>query len=275
MKTSLYLLVFLLSAYGIKAQFNPDELIHATIAKAKAVKSAAFMIENTERYDGELRTGSQEVRYQQEPFQLSMIFISPDPGSTITYDATVNAQKMVYDPEGFPYMKMELDPMGSLARNNNQHTIYEIGFDHIGRLIELIYENRDQVSLLTDIGSTDVHRLEISSKRRGMGAYVVGKGESTRSVSQKLQVSEYKLVELNDDIKEYGSLKEGMTIKVPEYYALETTIEIDKVTYLPVKLSLSDELGLLSAYTFSDVSLDVEVLQPKMKKKAKSLTVDQ
>ncbi len=272
MKTSLYLFTFLLAVFGANAQSNPDELIQATIAKARAVKSAAFMIENTERYDGELRTGSQEVRYQQQPFQLSMTFISPDPGSTITYDATVNADKMVYDPEGFPYMKMELDPMGSLARNNNQHTIYEIGFDHIGRLIELIYENRDQVSLLTTGTSAGVHRVQISSKRRGIGAYVVSKGESTRSVSQKLQVSEYKLVELNEGIKEYGPIKEGMTIKVPEYYALETIIDIDRVTYLPVKLHLSDELGLLSAYTFSEVSLDIEVMHSKLKKKNKPLS---
>lgn len=268
-------MAFLLAAFGAQAQSDPHELIKATIAKARAVKSAAFMIENTERYDGKLRTGSQEVRYQQQPFQVRMTFIHPDPGATIMYDATVNAEKMVYDPQGFPYMKMELDPMGSLARNNNQHTIYEIGFDHIGRLIALVYDNRDQVSLLSNDTPAGIHRVQISSKRRGIGTYVVSKDESTRSISQKLQVSEYKLVELNDAIREYGSLKAGTALKVPEYYALETIIDIDESTYLPVKLTLSDELGLLSAYSISNVILDVDVLQAKMKKKAKPYSVDQ
>lgn len=268
-------MTLLLAAFGAQAQSDPHELIQATIAKSRAVKSAAFIIETTERYNGELRAGSQEVRYQQHPFQVCMTFIHPDPGATITYDATANAEKMVYDPLGFPYMKMELDPMGTLARNNNQHTIYEIGFDHIGQLIALIYDNHDQVSWLSTDPPTGINRVQISSKRRGMSTYLVGKDESTRSLSQKLKVSEYKLVELNDVVREYGTLKEGLILKVPEYYALETIIDIDQSTFLPVKLILSDELGLLSAYSISNVELDVAVLQPKMKKKAKSFTVDQ
>lgn len=264
--------------WGIRSAFaQPDshEIIRRAIASAKAVESAAFKIENTERFNGQLRTGSQEVRYRQQPFQLSMTFLYPDPGATIMYDATVNVDKMMYDPEGFPYMKMELDPLGALARNNNQHTIYEIGFDHIGRLLELIYENSDEITLLSDNETQNLVQISIKSRRRGLDRYIVGKGECTRSIAQKLKVSEYKLVELNESVKFFGDLKEGMELIVPEYYALEAIFDIDKRSYLPVKLSLSDELGLLAAYSISDVVLGIEVMQPNGKKKSRVRTGDQ
>jgi hypothetical protein len=268
-KIILLVCLLLSSTLCVKAQSDPHELIQLAVANAKAVKSAAFKIENTERFDGELRTGLQEVRYQQQPFQVWMTFIYPDPGATIMYDATVNTEKMIYDPVGFPYMKLELDPLGAVARNNNQHTIYEIGFGHIGRLIEVLYQNSEHVTWSSGAGEENVKQISILSKRRGLGHYIVGHGETTRSVAQKLKISEYKLVELNEAVKAYGSLKEGLAIVVPDYYALETILDIDMTSYLPVKVALSDELGLLAAYSLSDVILDVEVMQPSLKKKTK------
>lgn len=270
MKIRLTIYALLLTMAGASAQPDPHELIRLAIANARAVQSAAFKIENTERFDGELRTGTQEVRYRQQPFQVWMTFVYPDPGATILYDATANRDKMIYDPVGFPYMKLELDPLGTVARNNNQHTIYEIGFEHIAKLIETVYEGAEAVTLLPK-SSDHVQQVRIISGRKGFRNYTVGKGESTRSIAQLLRISEYKLVEMNEDVRAYGELKEGMQLLVPEYYALSTIVSIDATSRLPVKLSLTDEVGLLADYTLTDVRLGVDVLQPEIKKKAKAM----
>ncbi len=275
MKTSLYIVFSFIVAFVAQAQPDAHELVIATISKARAVQSAAYTIANTERIHGKLLSGTQQIRYNREPLQVQMTFVHPSPGTKVSYDALSKPGKLVYDPVGFPFMKLELDPFGSTARNANHHTIYEIGFEHIASLIESVYDHHKTVTLFPIDDGSPTYTVSITSRYRGFKDYKVGPEETTRSLAQKLNVCEYKIVELNEDVEDYGHLKEGILVAIPDNYAHDLILEIDKSTLLPAKIRLSDELGLLASYTISEIELGIKVEPFREKKRAKFFSDDQ
>ena len=275
MKTTLYIVLSLMMTFGAQAQPDAHELVVTTIGKARAVRSAAYTIANTERIHGKLLSGTQQIRYNRAPLQVQMTFVHPSPGTKVSYDALSRPGKLVYDPVGFPFMKLELDPLGSTARNANHHTIYEIGFEHIASLIVSVYDHYETVTLLPADDSLPTYTVNITSRYRGFKDYKVRPGETTRSLAQKLNISEYKIVELNEDIEDYGHLREGTLVSIPDNYAHDLTVAIDKSTLLPVKISLSDELGLLASYTISEIELGIKIEPTREKKRARSFSDDQ
>lgn len=277
MKMGWIIYIIILSVLQVRAQavdpVNPHSIIQASIKQSRAVSSAAYTLENTERIDGKWLSGTQEIRYRNQPLQVCMNFVRPGPGTMVTYDEIVDPERLVYDPAGFPFMKIDLDPLGSMARNSNHHTIYETGFDHFAELIATMY-NQHEVMSLMDNWNSSAYRLQLIAPDQ-TNEYMVKADESTRSLAKRLGVSEYRIVELNEKVKGYGELKEGSMLLLPISYAHELIVEIDKQTLLPTTLTLNDELGMLASYSIRDIELDVEVVTHEMGKKARYFEADE
>ncbi|MEM8894781.1 MAG: DUF1571 domain-containing protein [Bacteroidota bacterium] len=277
MKSGWITYIIIASVVQVRAQavepIDPHSIIQASIQQSRAVNSAAYTLENTERIDGKWLSGTQEIRYRNQPLQVCMNFVHPAPGTMVTFDEIVDPERLVYDPAGFPFMKIDLDPMGSMARNSNHHTIYETGFDHFAELIATMYDQHEAMSLKENPHSS-AYRLQLIASDQTT-EYVVNADESTRSLAKRIGVSEYRIVELNEKVKGYGELKEGLTLRLPIAYAHELIVEIDKRTLLPTTLTLNDELGMLAYYSIRDIELGVEVVTREMGKKARYFEADE
>ncbi|MBK7817108.1 MAG: hypothetical protein IPJ60_05735 [Sphingobacteriaceae bacterium] len=74
--------------------------------------------------------------------------------------------------------------------------------------------------------------------------YTVGVKETASSIAAKLIVNDYLLRHKNDLLNDFGYLKKGKKILVPNLYCKKAVIFIDEKLMLPVSVSLYDDLGL-------------------------------
>ena len=123
------------------------------IASIGKIQSLTYTLRNTERFDGELISGMFSVKYTNDPKRCHFHMIRPDNGSELYYSEGRNDNLAVYDPKGFPYVPINLDPMSRALRNQNHHTIFEAGFAFFGQMIGQVYA-KDQSSFY-NLGKTN------------------------------------------------------------------------------------------------------------------------
>ena len=69
-------------------------------------------------------------------------------------------------------------------------------------------------------------------------------------------MSEYKILELNPEVKNYEDIDEGDQIKITTSYAKETFLYVCVKTYIPVAIEVMDEKGLYEKYSFHEIQLN-------------------
>lgn len=263
-------ILFLVSlSFSTAAQSPIDVAIEQTLASIKSVKSARYTFKNTERIQGQLLTGEQVISYIAQPYQVMLEFVAPRKGTSIYFQQGKNNNKLVYDPVGFPYTKIYLDPLGDLARDRNHHTIFEVGFSSMGKIITHLHSNYPQYfKMLPDEAKLGKQLMKIEFDYAGYALvkHQVGADQSTKTIADQYFVNEYALLERNKHVKEFGKLKPGTVIDVPNCYAKKMIVWIDKMSKLPVMMELYDDLGLYEQYIYTNVqyndpSIDQEMLR--------------
>ena len=80
-------------------------------------------------------------------------------------------------------------------------------------------------------------------------------GETIFSVAQKLMVSEYSIMQLNQ-LKDLTDEVENKILTVPSSYATMTVLFIDEKTFLPIYQSLGNNNGEFERYEFSNLQIN-------------------
>lgn len=169
-----------------------------------------------------------------------------------------NNGKAYVKPNSFPYVNLSLDPTGSLMRQDQHHTINEMGFDYFGSIIEntaiRLDDKFDQYFKLEDeerYNNRPCYKVSITNKDFAYTTYTVGTNESITTIARKLGVSEYMIVEINPRLNGYFDiLASGQKIKVPTWYAKDVVMYIDQLYFLPIGIKVSDDKGLFEEYNY-------------------------
>src|SRR5437660_1646306 len=90
---------------------------------------------------------------------------------------------------------------------------------------------------------TGFNKANYENKNFGYVDYTVGEKETVSSISAKLIVNDYLVRFKNDLLNDYGYIKRGKIIKVPNLFCKKATLYIDEKLMLPIIVSLSDEVG--------------------------------
>ncbi len=258
----LSLSIFPFSAQSQHAEISPERIIQNMLSSIEGIHTLSYDLRNSERFDGNLISGEYLVKYSSRPKKCHFYMIYPEKGSELVYVDGANKNKAIYNPTGFPYFKVKLDPLGESMRDQNHHTIYEAGFEYFGKVIKEAY-GKDQ-TMFKYKGETvwegrEVYRIEMDNKIFRYLDYVPGKEETPRDIAQKLIVNEHKIIELNPDIDKYAFVPEGKKITVPNFYARRMELLIDKKNYLPIRQAIYDDIGLFEVYEFVDLKLNPKI----------------
>ena len=260
----LYVSTFL--AFPAVAQKANDtltqEIMAEMFASIKKVETLTYLLKNTERIGNQLLSGEQFIKYSNSPKRCYFYMISPDKGSELIFSEGENDNLVMYDPSGFPYVRMNLDPLGDVMRHYNHHTVYEAGFTYMGRMLEGAYHNNMAIfnyqKELTWEGN-QVYLLIMDNPNYTHITYQARATESIRDIAEKFIVSEYKIYELNPKIRRFRPLKHDITLRIPNAYARKIELYVDKETYLPVYQKIYDEKGLFELYEYHDLSLNPDI----------------
>ena len=245
-----------------RAAETAEDVIQKTISSAEAIKTLTYKLTNTERIENKLLTGEQLVKLSTQPFQCYMYFLHPSEGAEVLYIQNKNDDQLIYSPNSFPYININLDPNGDLARKNNHHSIFEVGFNYIVSIFKNINSlPNTTISLEADViwETQSCYKLVIDNANYGYTSYLVKRGETVLSIARKLYLSEYAIMQINNNIDDFDDVNEGDMIKIPNVYAKRMELYINKQNYLPLVQKIYDDKGLYEQYEYHDLVVNPSI----------------
>jgi Protein of unknown function (DUF1571)/LysM domain len=255
-KISVYFtLCILFSVYaGYSQQPSSKDVVFKMLKSIDDLDRAKWSLKIIERGKNGFNHYESSVKLNRSPRKI-YIYIK---GIEVLWVNGWNNNKAYVKPNSFPYMNLSLDPLGYLMRQDQHHTLNEMGFDYFGSIIKYIavkvgdkYENYFKLEGEERHNNRPCYKVSIKFPEFGYETYTVGDNESITSIARKLHVSEYMILEANTKLKDYFDiLKKGQTLKVPNAYAKDVTLWIDQLYHLPVGIKILDDKGLFEQYDY-------------------------
>jgi hypothetical protein len=258
MKSLLLFFVFLSlsgqSLYAQKSNMECKELVLKTLQSIKEVKSLKYHLKITERGKKGFNFYESSVKFHRNPRQI-YLYIK---GIEVLWVQGTNDGRALVKPNAFPYFNLNLDPMGNLMRQDQHHSLNEMGYDYFAAIIQHTVDKLgdrfyDYFELAGEerINNRPCYKVIINNRDFGFKDYVVGDNESITSIARKFFIAEYMIVEKNPKFKDYFDiLKKGEVIKIPTWYCKSVIMYVDQLYLLPISMKILDEKGLFEEYNY-------------------------
>lgn len=240
------------------------ELVERMFDSCKAVNTMYCEVKKKERYDGDYVEAESRIKMSCEPYCVYLKQLGDKDGVELLYREDANNGKVLVNPNGFPWINISLDPYGSLIRNKQHHLILDIGFSKFNQVLAHLmdkYEGKAE-DFLTYTGTETIsgrpcYVVDLDNENYELIPYTTQEGESTVSISNRLKISEYRIIELNDAVSSYGAVKPGLTLTIPNDYAPKLRLYIDQERYIPMRFDVYDDQGeLFESYQYDKVVLN-------------------
>lgn len=242
------------------------QLISSMIETITHLKSASYTLNAAERVKGKILRASSHIKLHISPRQL---YFKNNQGVEVLYNEIDDKDEALVNPNAFPYINLKLDPYRSIMRNNQHHTIFELGFHHIGSILsnavkqsEINFDKWFVYMGIVKFNNRDCHKIYFEYPDFKYVKYTVKHKETVRSIAQKLGVGEYRIMLNNANISYIDYIKEGRVLMVPNVYASKTVMYIDKELNLPVSIKAFDDQGFYESYEFYDLKVN-QIFSPK------------
>jgi outer membrane lipoprotein-sorting protein len=248
------------------------DLIDKIFDAVDNVKTLRYSLQCNERIKGRMQHTESKVKLQTSPRKLYMNI----KGVEVLWIQGANNGEALVNPNAFPYINLNLDTYGSLMRKDQHHTIHEIGYQYLADILKdglkRAGDNLDKYFKVLGeekFNGRDCYQLSISFPDYAWTNYTVKKGENIMSISRRLRVSEYMVLENNPKHSSYTDVKAGDIIKVPNAYAKLTLLLIDKEYLLPVNNKVFDDKGLFETYEYYDLQVNPTIAPEEFTKNFK------
>ena len=237
------------------------ELLYKMAEHSQQIVSFTATITKTERIDGTYEKQISAVKLNRDPFMIYLRQQYPKDGVEILCRS--DRKKALVNLNSFPWINLNLDPYGSLMRRNQHHTVYDSGFDLMTNILLRALANigSDTSEYIKYFGTKiyeerDVHHLEFINPSYHVRDYTVGEKETVIEIAKKLNINEYYILELNDDVDFYDDVDDGQVIRIPSHYASRMTLFIDTEYMIPMVIWAYDDKGLFEKYAYSKFILN-------------------
>ena len=235
------------------------EMLNGILKSISNVKTLRYDLQRNERVKGKMNFTESKVKLQVSPRKL---YIAID-GQEVLWIQGANNGNALINPGTFPYINLNLDPMGSLMRKNQHHTIHELGMEYLAEILkegmkqygEELYKHFVIMGEEKYMGRT-CYKLSVAYPDFTWKPYTVKKGETIISIASRLHVSEYMILEKNPAASWFDDVKEGQVIQVPNAYAKLFLLMIDKELMVPISEKIFDEQGLFETYEFYNLQIN-------------------
>jgi hypothetical protein len=255
--TILFVVFFIQSG---RAQ-SPTSIILEMIESAAKIEGFTAEITKEERIDGEMIKQITDVKLIREPYQVYLVQRFPKEGVEILCEQ--GADRPLINPNSFPWFNLSLDPYGSLMRRNQHHTVFDSGFDLMNSILsrELKRIGQDTAAHIFYKGIIDwqgkpAYHIELTNPKYHIASYKVKSDEDLNTIARELNISEYAILELNEDVDFFDDVSTGQNLQVPSRYAKKMVLYIDKEYMLPLGIKVYDDKGLFEQYAYRNFILN-------------------
>lgn len=260
----------LLAAYSFTSDSPCLDLLNKTLAAIENIKTVKFHLKFSERIKGKLRNSESYIKLSRNPIKAYLFLNGPE---LLWLDGKNNGNALV-NPRGFPYMNLNLDPMGSIMRENQHHTVKEVGYDYFGELIRNAVKvaGEDFNSYFKCQGEIEwenhmCYLITADYPEFKYENYTVKKGETIIDIAREKHLSEYMILELNGKKEShYEDVKENQVIKIPNFYGKKLILYIDKDLLVPRVIKVYDDKGLFESYEYHDLLVNTRIPEEEFTK---------
>lgn len=248
--------LFFMPLIGIsqKNDLSAKELVTKSLKSIKEVKGLKYHLKITERGKKGFNYYESAVKFSRNP-RLIYLYIK---GIEVLWVQGQNDGKALVKPNSFPFFNLNLDPMGNLMRQDQHHTLNEMGYDYFASIIQntvdRLGDKFDEVFSVEGterINNRPCYKIVIDNKDFKYVDYTIGEGESITSIARKFHIAEYMILEKNPKFKDYFDiLRKGQVIKIPNWYCRTVVMYIDELYFLPISMKVSDDKGLFEEYNY-------------------------
>ncbi len=260
--TPVIVILLLLFADKLFAQNGP-EIVKQLVAKNKLHKTLTYTLKKTERISGSLSSRTSFFKINVKPLKVYIRQIAPEPGIEVIFANGENNNKVLVNPNKFPWVTVSLEPYSRELTKTEHHTVYESGMTYMLSLLEyvLIKYSQELDEMITyngpvTWGSYNCYMITMFDKHFKYNNYTVGQGENLVSIAKKQQISEYMILEKNPKLRNYYDVKKGDIIKIPNDYSQKMILYVDKKSLFPVLIKVYDEAGLFEQYDYSNIVIN-------------------
>ena len=269
----LFIVYCLLSAAYCPPTPTCKEILLGTIAAVEKIQTLKFHLKCNERINGKLLSTESQVKLNRSPRKIYIYLKGPE----LLWLEGKNNGNCLINPHGFPYMNLNLDPMGSLLREKQHHTVHEMGFEYFASVIKNSitvvgdkFESYFKCTGSITWNGRDCYFITAEYPDFKYSDYTVLKGENLVTIGRKLKLSDYMLLEVNSDkVNNYHDVKANQIIKVPNVYGSKMILYIDKEFMIPCVIKVYDEKGLFESYEYHDLQLDPKIADEEFTKEYK------
>jgi LysM repeat protein len=227
------------------------------------VKTCTYVLNMDERVYDKPCHAEYIAKVNVDPPKIYVYSVKPNPGAEALYVENANSNKILVNPNRFPFITLSLSVNSMLLRKNHQYNILQMGFSY---LYEVLKKNADKngekfysaLSVKEDVvyNKKEYHVLEINNPEFGYVTYKVQPGDNVTSIADKHLVNDHMILEINDNISDYYDVKPGQVIRIPNSYARKIVLYLDKNSHLPLVQTIYDDKGLYSRIAFSSFILN-------------------
>ncbi len=255
-------LLFWLNLTPVNKPVSGYEVAKSMFAKTKEIKTLGYTMRKLERVEGQMTEQVTEVKLSYNPFKVYTKQTAPKYGLELLYVEGTNNNMALINPNGFPWVNLNLDPYGSVMRKKQHHTIHESGYFHLVSILEFLFDKyKDKTkTMITDPvstvwNSTECWKIEFKNPNFGYRQYTVQENETILTIAQKYKLSEYMIME-NNKRKDYNDVYKGLVLTIPNDYSPNMIMYIDKKNNVPLMIQVKDDKGLFEQYEYSKVSIN-------------------
>lgn len=227
------------------------------------IHSLSYTIIKEERIEGKLSKQISFTKMQKSPYKVYLRQSYPNDGMEVLYVQNENNEKALINPNGFPWLNLKLDPLDGIMRNNQHHTIFQSGFDHVVSILEYLCDKyQDEIDQMVvyngevELRGRKGYQISFSNPYFQIVDYVIKDGETIEDVAARYKLSAYMILEHNPKIKDYEDVVAGQVIKIPNDYSPKLNLVIDSEKFIPLKMEVMDEKGLYEQYEYADVVIN-------------------
>ncbi len=252
-----------LVSFAQKTPYHTKDIVFKMIKSINDLERLKYSLKIIERGKKGYNYYESSVKLNRKPRKI-YLYIK---GIELLWVDGWNGNKAYVKPNSFPYVNLSLDPLGFLMRQDQHHTLNEMGVDYFGSVIRYIatkygdkFDQYFRIEGEERINNRPCYKIIIDNKDFGYENYTVGDNESITSIARKLHVSEYMILEINPKLNDYFDiLKRGQVLKVPTAYAKHVTLYIDQLYFLPISIKILDDKGLFEQYDYHFLQVNPKI----------------
>ena len=262
----LLIVCLLMGSFGSKQpiiKYDSPSMLNEIIKSIANVKTLRYDLTRNERVNDKILLSESKIKLNVSPRKL---YISMKTQEVLWIEGKNNGNALI-NPFTFPYINLNLDPMGALMRKNQHHTIHELGMEYIAEIIKngmkhygaMLYKHFVIMGEEKHFGR-NCYKLSATFPDFKWLPYTVKKNETIISIANKFSVSEFMILEKKQGATDYKDVKEGEVILVPNVYAKLFFVMIDKEKMLPISVEIFDDKGLFESYEFYKLQVNSTIL---------------